>query len=73
MDYRSRRGVFIERFEPTGEAAHVIPADVHRSLKIRSAELDVPMAEFLRKLIVETLADSSALNDLAERYRQPLD
>jgi hypothetical protein len=50
-----------------------LPTDVHRALKIRSAELDVPMAELLRGLIVETLADSSALNDLAERCRQPLD
>ncbi len=50
-----------------------LPTDVHRTLKIRSAELDVPMAELLRGLIVETLADSSALSELAERCRQPLD
>lgn len=50
-----------------------LPTDVHRTLKIRSAELDVPMAELLRGLIVETLTDTTALSELAERCRQPLD
>jgi len=47
-----------------------LPTDVHRTLKIRSVELDVPMAELLRELIVDALADPAALSILAERRRQ---
>jgi hypothetical protein len=46
-----------------------LATDVHRTLKIRSVELDIPMAELLRALIAEALADSSALNRVAERCR----
>lgn len=47
-----------------------LPADVHRTLKIRSAELEVPMAELLRELIVEALENPSVLSQLAERRRR---
>jgi hypothetical protein len=46
-----------------------LPTDVHRSLKIRSAELGIPMAELLRALILEALADPSALKEIAARCR----
>ncbi len=48
-----------------------LATDLHRTLKVRSVELDVPMVELLRQLIVEALADPSALSELAERCRQP--
>lgn len=50
-----------------------LATDLHRTLKVRSAELDVPMVELLRQLIVEALADPSTLSELAERCRQPGD
>ena len=46
-----------------------LPNEVHRALKIRSAELDVPMAELLRELIAGALAEPSMLTELADRYR----
>jgi hypothetical protein len=46
-----------------------LPNNVHRNLKIRSAELDVPMAELLRELITKALADPSAFAEVAERRR----
>ena len=47
-----------------------LPADLHRTLKIRSAELDVPMAELLRELILEALANPRSLSELADRRRR---
>jgi hypothetical protein len=46
-----------------------LPSDVHRALKVRSVELDVPMAELLRELIAGALAEPSVLSELAERRR----
>lgn len=46
-----------------------LPNDVHRALKVRSVELDVPMAELLRELIAGALAEPSVLAELAERRR----
>lgn len=46
-----------------------LPSDVHRALKVRSVELDVPMAELLRELIAGALAEPSVLAELAERRR----
>lgn len=48
-----------------------LPTEVHRTLKMRSVELDIPMAELLRELIEEVLADPSSLKQLAERRRRP--
>lgn len=47
-----------------------LPTDVHRTLKMRSVELDIPMAELLRELIDDVLADPSSLAQLAERRRR---
>ncbi len=47
-----------------------LPNDVHRALKVRSVELDVPMAELLRELIAGALAEPSVLAELADRCRQ---
>lgn len=46
-----------------------LPAELHRALKVRSAELDVPMAELLRELIDEALRKPSKLRELADRLR----
>lgn len=46
-----------------------IPADLHRALKVRAAELDVPMVEMLRALIRHALEDPTALNDLVDALR----
>ena len=46
-----------------------IPADLHRALKIRAAELDVSMVELLRVLIEQTLEDPSTLRCIADRLR----
>ena len=47
-----------------------LPTDVHRTLKMRSVELDIPMAELLRELIDDVLDDPSSLTQLAERRRR---
>ena len=49
-----------------------IPADLHRALKIRAAELDVSMVELLRVLIEQTLEDPSTLRRIADRLRVDL-
>lgn len=46
-----------------------LPADVHRALKLRSVELDVPMAELLRELIAKALSDPTAFTKVTERRR----
>lgn len=46
-----------------------LPSDVHRALKVRSVELDVPMAELLREFIAGALAEPSVLAELADRCR----
>jgi hypothetical protein len=46
-----------------------LPSDVHRALKIRSAELEVPMVELLRALIGDALDHHSTLRELADRVR----
>ena len=43
-----------------------IPADLHRALKVRAAELDVPMVEMVRALIQRALEDPTALRDLID-------
>jgi hypothetical protein len=43
--------------------------DLHRALKVRAAELDVPMVELLRALIQRALEDPATLNDLAAGIR----
>lgn len=43
-----------------------IPADLHRALKVRAAELDVPMVEVVRALIQRALEDPTALRDLID-------
>lgn len=44
-----------------------LPVDLHRSLKVRSAELDVSMADLLRELVADALSDEASLSELAER------
>jgi hypothetical protein len=44
-----------------------LPADVHKALKVCSAELEVPMVELLRRLIEQALKDPSTLRRLAKR------
>lgn len=46
-----------------------LSVDLHRALKVRAAELDVPMAELLRALIQRALRDPATLDDLAEGLR----
>jgi hypothetical protein len=46
-----------------------LSVDLHRALKVRAAELDVPMVELLRALIQLALEDPGALNELAEGLR----
>lgn len=43
--------------------------DLHRALKVRAAELEVPMAELLRELIDAALKDVSVLEGVAARLR----
>lgn len=63
---------------PVGSAVHHpkrltldLAVDLHRSLKVRCAEVDVPMAEVLRVLIEDALADERKLTDVARRVRGP--
>lgn len=42
-----------------------LPADLHRALKIRSAELEVPMVELLRRLIERSLREPAGLVEVA--------
>lgn len=44
-----------------------LPAETHRALKVRSAELDVAMAELLRELIADALRKPSTLRVIADR------
>lgn len=46
-----------------------IPAELHRALKVRAAELDVPMVELLRALIEQALEDPSTLANFVEAQR----
>lgn len=46
-----------------------LPHGSHRALKVRSAQLDVPMAELLRELIADALKKPATLRTLAERIR----
>lgn len=46
-----------------------LPSELHRTLKVRAAELDVPMVELLRELINEALKKPSTLTQLANRVR----
>jgi hypothetical protein len=43
--------------------------DLHRALKVRAAELDIPMVELLRELIDAALKDASVLEGVAARLR----
>lgn len=46
-----------------------LPQETHKMLKVRAAELEVPMAELLRELIADALKAPTALRDLAKRIR----
>lgn len=78
MDTSARKGRYGEDVAPAASPPRQqvkrltldLPMDVHRTLKLRSVELDMPMAELLRELIAEALADPSALGQLAERRRR---
>ena len=47
-----------------------LPEELHRALKVRSAQLGAPMAELLRALIDESLRDRTRLERLATRLRK---
>jgi hypothetical protein len=47
-----------------------LPVDVHRALKVRSVELDVPMAELLRELIGDALRKPATLKAIAARLER---
>jgi hypothetical protein len=56
-----------DRTGPSGKRLTLdIPADLHRALKVRAAELDVPMVEVVRALIQRALEDPTALRDLID-------
>lgn len=44
---------------------------LHRALKLRAVDLDVPMAELLRALIEQALSEPSTLSALADDLRRP--
>jgi predicted HicB family RNase H-like nuclease len=44
--------------------------ELHRALKVRAAELDVPMSELLRALIEQALNEPSTLSKLADDLRR---
>lgn len=46
-----------------------LPGDLHHTLKVRAAELDVPMAELLRQLVADALKQPATLRDIAARLR----
>jgi hypothetical protein len=43
--------------------------ELHRALKIRAVDLDVPMAQLLRALIEKALGNPSTLSRLANNLR----
>ena len=47
-----------------------LPASMHTALKVRSAELEVPMADLLRVMIHQALNDSAFLRRIAARARE---
>ena len=76
MDTKIRRleyGLAMARRTPPVETTKRLTLDLsaqlHRRLKVRSAELDVPMAELLRELIADALKKPATLRELAERVR----
>jgi plasmid stability protein len=44
-----------------------LPVDVHRALKVRSAELEVPMADLLRELLDDAMKKPTTLRQIATR------
>jgi hypothetical protein len=44
--------------------------ELHRALKVRAVDLDVPMAELLRALIEQALGEPSTFSSLAENLRR---
>jgi predicted DNA binding CopG/RHH family protein len=44
--------------------------ELHRALKVRAAELDVPMSELLRALIEQALNEPLTLSRLADDLRR---
>jgi hypothetical protein len=44
--------------------------ELHRALKRRAVELDIPMADLLRALIQRALAEPSTLSNLADDIRR---
>lgn len=44
--------------------------ELHRALKVRAVDLDVPMAELLRALIEQALSSPSTLSTLADDLRR---
>lgn len=44
--------------------------ELHRALKVRAVDLDIPMAELLRALIEHALTEPSTLSRLAEDLRR---
>lgn len=47
-----------------------MPAEMHRTLKIRAVELEVPMAELLRGLIVDALDHPQTLRRVVSRVQR---
>jgi len=43
--------------------------ELHRALKVRAVELDVPMADLLRGLIQQALSEPLTLSNLADDLR----
>lgn len=47
-----------------------LPSDVHRALKVRSAELDVAMSDLLRGLVADALKKPAILQAIAARLER---
>ncbi|MDQ3570030.1 MAG: hypothetical protein M3396_05270 [Actinomycetota bacterium] len=47
-----------------------MPAELHRTLKLRAVELEVPMAELLRELILDALDHPQTLRRVVSRVRR---
>lgn len=44
--------------------------ELHRALKVRAAELEVPMVDLLRGFLAEALENPATLQALADRMRE---
>lgn len=67
------RSVATARPSPSGRSKRLtldLTPELHRALKVRAAELEVPMVDLLRGFLADALDDPETLTALAARMRE---